>query len=87
MGRSRVDKSLKYNFIKMILTKNQGRSKRDKKWIRIKKNRSIELNGTCYCIKKFNIALSLYRALEVTFYFSKSFLGITTEKSVATEVL
>jgi len=86
MGRSIVDKSSKYNFIKMILTKNQERSKRDKKWIRIKKSRYIESNGTCYYIEKFNMALSLYRVLEVTFYFSKGFLEITTEKSVAAEV-
>ena len=34
----------------------------------------------------FNMVLSLYRVLGVTFYFSKDFLEITTEKSVAAKI-
>ena len=30
MSRPRVDESLKWDFIKVILTKDQGRSKKDK---------------------------------------------------------
>ena len=31
VGRPRVDKSSEWNFIKVILTKDQGRNKRNKK--------------------------------------------------------
>jgi len=34
------------------------------------------LDGTYYCIGKFNTALSLCRVLEVAFYFSEGFLKI-----------
>jgi len=57
----------------MILTKNQGRGKRDKKKMRIGKSGYVESDRTHCCIKKFNIALSLCKVLEVTLYFSKSF--------------
>jgi len=33
MSRSEVDESLKWDFIKVILTKDQGRSKGDKEWM------------------------------------------------------
>ena len=59
--------------IKVILTKDQERSKRDKERVRIRKSRCIELDRTYFCIGKFNIALSLNRVLEIALYFSKSF--------------
>ena len=81
MGRPRVNKSLKQNFIQMILTKNQERSKRDKEGVRIRKSGYIESDLTCCCTRKFNIALSLYKVLEFTLYFSESFLKIAAEVS------
>ena len=42
--------------------------------MRIRKSRCIELDRTHCCTKKFNAALSLCKVLEVTLYFSKSFL-------------
>ena len=57
----------------MILTKNQGKNERDKERIWIRKSRCIELDRTYCCTGNFNIALSLYRVLGVTFYFSKGF--------------
>ena len=71
----------------MILTKNQERSKGDKEGIRIRKSRYIESDKTHCCIRKFNIAISLYRVLGVTLYFSKDFLEIATEVSITTEAL
>ena len=73
ISRPKVNKSSEWDFIKVILTKNQGKSKGDKKWMRIRKSRYIELNGTHCCIGKFNTALSLYRVLEIALYFSESF--------------
>ena len=73
ISRPRVDESLEQDFIKVILTKDQKRSKKDKEWIRTRKSRCIESDGTCCCIGKFNIALSLYGVLEVALYFSKGF--------------
>jgi len=46
--------------------------------MRIRKSRCIESDGTCCHIGKFNVALSLYRVLKVTFYFSEDFLEATT---------
>ena len=74
MSRSRVNKGLEQDFIKMILTKNQRKSEGNKKWIRIGKSRCVELNKTYCCTGKFNVALSLCRVLGITLYFSKSFL-------------
>ena len=74
MSRPRVDKSLEWDFIKVILTKDQERSKKDKEWMRIGKSRCVESNETHYCTGKFNAALSLCRVLEITLYFSKDFL-------------
>ena len=42
--------------------------------MRIRKSGCIELDQTHYCTENFNMALSLYRVLEVTLYFSKGFL-------------
>jgi len=79
MSRPRVDKSSEQDFIKVILTKDQERSKRNKEWMRIGKSKCIELNRTCCCTEKFNIALSLYKVLEVTLYFSENFLEAVAE--------
>ena len=79
MSRPKVNKSLEQHFIKVILTKDQRRSKGNKKRVRIRKSKCVELDRTCYCIKKFNIAFSLYRVLEVTLYFSEGFLEAVTE--------
>ena len=81
MSRLRVDKSLERDFIKVILTKDQERGKRNKEWMRIRKSRCIELDGTHCCTEKFNIALSLCRVLGVTLYFSKDFLEATARVS------
>ena len=72
MSRSKVDKSSKWGLIKVILTKNQRRSKENKDKVRVKMNRNIKLNRTCYYIEKFNIVFSLCGALGVNLYFSKS---------------
>ena len=71
----------------MILTKDQERSKRNKKRVRIRKSGYIELDGTHYYIEKFNIALSLCRVLEVTLYFSEGFLEIAARRSAVAEAL
>jgi len=78
---------LEQNFIKVILTKNQGKSKRDKKGVKIRKSEYVELDGTHCCIGKFNIVLNLYRVLEITLYFSKGFLKTAVRRSAATEAL
>ena len=87
MSRPGVDKSLEQDFIKVILTKDQERNKGDKKWMRIRKSGYVESDRTYYCIGKFNIALSLCGVLEVTLYFSKSFLEAATRESAVAEAL
>ena len=87
MSRPGVDKSLEQDFIKVILTKDQERNKGDKKWMRIRKSRYVESDGTHYCIGKFNIALSLCGVLEVTLYFSKSFLEAAARELAVAEAL
>ena len=42
MSRSRVNESSEWNFIKVILTKDQGRNKENKEWMRIGKSRGIK---------------------------------------------
>ena len=79
MIRLRVDKILKWDFIKVILTKNQGRSKKDKEGMRIRKSGYIELDRTHCYIEKFNTALSLYRVLGIALYFFKGFLEVAAE--------
>ena len=71
MSRPRVNKSSEQDFIKMILTKDQERNKRNKEWMRIGKSKCVESDKTCYCIEKFNIAFSLCGILVVAFYFPK----------------
>ena len=78
MSRSGVDESLERDFIKVILTKDQERSKENKKWIRIRKSGYIESNQTCCCTEKFNVALNLCGVLEVALYFSEGFLEAAT---------
>ena len=76
MSRPGLDKSLEWDFIKVILTKDQERSMGNKEWMRIGKSRCVESNWTYYYTGKFNVALSLCGVLEVTLYFSESFLEV-----------
>ena len=55
--------------------------------MRIRKSGYIESNRTHCCTGKFNMALSLYRVLEVTLYFSKSFSEATSRELAVTKVL
>jgi len=87
MSRPGVNESLKQNFIKVILTKNQGRSQRNKERVRIRKSRYIESDRAYYCTEKFNMALSLCRVLKVALYFSEGFLEIAAEGLAAAKVL
>ena len=87
MSRSRVNESSEWDFIKVILTKNQGRGESNKEWIGIRKSRCVESDRTHYYIGKFNIALSLYGVLEVTLYFSKSFSEVATRGSAVAKAL
>ena len=87
VSRPRVDESSEWDFIKIILTKNQRRGKGNKEWMRIRKSRCVELDGTHCCTGKFNMALSLYRALGVTLYFSEGFLEVTARVSAVAEAL
>ena len=64
MSRPGADKSFEWDFIKVILTKDQERSKGDKKQMRVRKSGYIKSDRTYYCTEKFNMALSLYRVLE-----------------------
>ena len=83
MSRPRVDESLEQDFIKMILTKDQGRSKGNEKWVRIRKSRCVESNRTRCCIGEFNTTLSLCGVLGVTLYFSEGFLEAAARVSLA----
>ena len=87
MSRPRVDESLEWDFIKVILTKNQGRSKENKKWMRIRKSGYVELNRTCCYTGKFNMTLSLCRVLGVALYFSEGFLEAATGVLAVAEAL
>ena len=55
--------------------------------MRIEKSRCIESNQTHCCTGKFNAALSLYRALEVAFYFSEGFSETAAGVLVVAKVL
>jgi len=87
MSRPGVDKSLEQNFPKMILTKDQGRSKGNKKQMQIGKSKYVELDRTDSYTEKFNIAYSLYRVLGVTLYFSEGFLEAAAGVLAVAEVL
>ena len=71
----------------MTLTKDQRRSKANKKKIEVRKNRYIELDRIHCYIRKFNTALSLCRVLGITFYFSEGFSDITIGISIAAKAL
>ena len=86
ISRPRVGKSLKQDFIIVILTKNQRRSKENKKRVRIRKSRYIKLNGTYYYIRKFNVALSLCKVLKITLYSSEGFSEAATRELAVAEV-
>ena len=58
--------------------KDQERSKRNKEWMRIRKSRCVESDGTHCCTGKFNMALSLCGVLGVTLYFSEDFSEVAT---------
>ena len=87
ISRPRVDKSLEQDFIKIILTKDQERSKRDKKGVRIRKSRYIESGRTHCYTEKFNTALSLCKVLEITLYFSESFSKAAARELAVTKAL
>ena len=87
MSRPRANESLEQSFIKLILTKNQGRSKKNKKEMWIRKSRYIKLDRTYCCTKKFNTAFSLCKALEITLYFSKGFLEAAVRRLAVAETL
>ena len=87
MSRPRVDKSSEWDFIKIILTKDWERSKRDKKRVRIRKSKYIELDRTHCYTGKFNAALSLCRVLGLTLYFSNDFSKTATRELAVTKVL
>jgi len=77
MSRPGVNESSEWNFIKVILTKDQEKSKGNKEGMRIRKSRCIRSDGIC--TGKFNTALSLCGVLRVTFYFSKDFLEVVAK--------
>ena len=49
--------------------------------MRIRKSGCVELDGTHCCIEIFNTALSLYRVLRITLYFSEGFSEAVVEVS------
>ena len=81
----RVDESSEWDFIKVILTKDQGRSKENKKQMRIRKSGCVELNWTRCCTREFNATLSLCGVLGVALYFSKGFSEVTAGESAVAE--
>ena len=87
VGRPRVDEGSERDFIKVILTKDQGRSKGNKKWMRIRKSRCVESNWTHYCTGEFNVVLSLCRVLGVALYFSEVFSEAAARVSAVAEAL
>ena len=87
VSRPRVNKSSEWDLIKVILTKNQGRGKGNKKWMRVRKSRYVESNQTRYCTGEFNVTLSLCRVLGVALYFSKGFSEAAAGVSAVAEAL
>ena len=85
VSRSRVNESLEWDFIKVILTKDQERSKENKELMQIGKSRCVESNGTCCYTGKFNVALSLCGVLGVALYFSEGFSEAATGVSAVAE--
>ena len=87
ISRPEVNKGLECDFIKVILTKDQLRSKENKEWMRIRKSRCFKSNRTCCYTGKFNIALSLCGILGVALYFSENFLEVATRGLTVAEAL
>ena len=87
MSRPGVDESSERDFIKVILTKDQGRSKGNEKWMRIRKSRCVESNRTRCCTGEFNMTLSLCGVLGVALYFSKGFSETAAGVSAVAEAL
>ena len=87
MSRPGVDESSEWNFIKVILTKDQGRSQRNKEWMRLGKSGYVELDGTHCCTGEFNVALSLCGVLGVALYFSEDFSETAARVSAVAEAL
>ena len=87
VSRPGVNESLERDFIKVILTKDQERSKGNEKWMRIRKSRCVELNWTCCCTGEFNATLSLCRVLGVALYFSEGFSEAAARVSAVAEAL
>ena len=87
MSRPGVDESSEQNFIKVILTKDQGRSKGNEKQMRIRKSGCVESNWTRCCTGEFNATLSLCGVLGVTLYFSEGFSEAAARESAVAEAL
>ena len=87
MSRPRVDESSEWDFIKVILTKDQGRSKGNKKGMRIRKSGCVESNWTRCYTGEFNATLSLCGVLGVTLYFFEGFLEAAAGVSAVTKAL
>ena len=85
MSRSGVDESLERDFIKVILTKDQGRSKGNEKRMRIRKSGYVESNWTHCCTGEFNVTLSLCGVLGVALYFSEGFSEAAAGESTVAE--
>jgi len=79
MSWPKVDPSLKWSFTKIVLTKDQEKEENDKERVRVQKSRYIKKYETYCYIGKFNIALSLYKVLKVTFYFFENFLEVAVK--------
>ena len=87
ISRPGVDESLERDFIKVILTKDQGRSKGNEKGMRIRKSGCVESNWTRCCTGEFNATLSLCGVLGVTLYFSEGFSEAAARESAVAEAL
>ena len=87
MSRPRVDESSEQDFIKVILTKDQERSKGNEKGMRIRKSGCVESNWTRCYTGEFNVALSLCGVLGVTLYFSEGFSEAAAGVSAVAEAL
>ena len=85
MSRPGINESSEWDFIKVILTKDQGRSKRNKKGMRIRKSGYVESNWTRCCTGEFNATLSLCGVLGVALYFSKGFSEAAARVSAVAE--
>ena len=87
MSRPGVNESSEWDFIKVILTKDQGRSKGNEKRMRIRKSGCVESNWTRCCTGEFNATLSLCGVLGVALYFSEGFSEAAAGVSAVAEAL